>query len=196
MLQTIGPSDEALVARVADGDLVAFAALYDRYAARTHAWAAHLLGASDADDVTQEVFLRLWDKASTFDLTRGRFGAWFGAITRHQILARARRTSREKRIVAAEEIEQLLAQLPDPAPSVESRAWASERDAALVAAVRELPAEQRRVIVMAYFGGLSQTDIAAATGAPLGTVKKRTRLALDKLRRAVAEHGSTRARTG
>ena len=196
MLQTIEPSDEALVARVAGGDIVAFASLYDRYATRVYAWAAHLLGPSEADDVLQEVFLRLWNKAATFDAARGRFAAWFGAIARHEILARARRVTREKRIVAAEEIDELLAEHPDPAPSVESRAWANERDAALVHAVRALPAEQRRVIVLAYFGGLSQSDIAAATGTPLGTVKKRTRLALQKLRRAVAQVGSAGASAG
>ncbi|HKW78946.1 MAG TPA: sigma-70 family RNA polymerase sigma factor [Candidatus Limnocylindria bacterium] len=193
MLQTIEPSDEALVARVAGGDIVAFASLYDRYAPRTFSWAAHLLGPSEAEDVLQEAFLRLWDKAATFDPQRGRFAAWFGAVARHQILARARRLTRERRIVAAEEIDELLADRPDPAPSVETRVWANERDAALVLAVRGLPAEQRRVIVLAYFGGLSQSDIAAATGAPLGTVKKRTRLALQKLRRAVVDSGSAGA---
>src|SRR5713101_3090861 len=196
MLQAIGTSDEALVARVADGDIAAFATLYDRYARRTHTWATHLLGASEADDVTQEVFIKLWDKAGTFDSARGRFGAWFGAVARHQILARARRVTLERRVVAAQEIDQLLADHPDPEPSVEARAWTSERDAALVAAIRELPAEQRRVIVMAYYAGLSQSDIAASTDTPLGTVKKRTRLALQKLRRAVADHGSERANAG
>ena len=91
------------------------------------------------------------------------------------------------------EIEELLAETPDPAPSVETQAWWTERDAALAAAVRELPPEQRRVIVLAYFGGLSQSDIAAVTATPLGTVKKRTRLALQKLRRAIEAHGSERA---
>lgn len=196
VLQSIEPSDEALAARVTGGDVAAFAALYDRHVAKVYAWAAHLLGPGEADDVTQEVFLRLWDKAGQFDPARGRFGAWFGAIARHQILARGRRRGREQRILAAEEIEELLAQTADPSPSTESRAWIAERDAALVAAVRGLPPEQRRVIALAYFGGLSQSEIAATTAIPLGTVKKRTRLALAKLRGAVAEHGSTRASAG
>ncbi|HVR89220.1 MAG TPA: sigma-70 family RNA polymerase sigma factor [Candidatus Limnocylindria bacterium] len=196
MLQSIEPSDEALAARVAAGDVGAFAALYDRHATKVYAWAAHLLGTGEADDVTQEVFFRLWDKARQFDPARGRFGAWFGAIARHQILARGRRRGLERRIVAAEEIEELLAQTADPSPSVELRAWTAQRDAALIAAVRGLPVEQRRVIALAYFGGLSQSEIAAAVAIPLGTVKKRTRLALAKLRSAVAENGSTRASAG
>lgn len=196
MLQSIEPDDEALAVRVANGDVGAFAVLYDRYAARVYAWAAHLLGVDEADDVTQEVFARLWDKAGQFDPARGRFGSWFGAVARHHILARGRRRGRERRILAGEEIERLLAQAADPSPSVESRVWTRERDAALVAAVQGLPAEQRRVIVLAYFAGLSQSEIAATNAVPLGTVKKRTRLALEKLRRALGDQGSARASAG
>ena len=196
MLQTIEPSDEALVARVAEGDVGAFATLYDRYGTRAYAWAAHLLGVGEADDVTQEVFLKLWRRANTFDPARGRFAPWFGAVARHQILARARRLGLERRTLAAEEIEELLGQIPDPSPPLESMAWKSERDGVLAAAVRDLPAEQRRVIVLAYFGGLSQSEIAALTATPLGTVKKRTRLALQKLRRAATTQGSAAADAG
>src|SRR2546428_954085 len=101
MLQTIEPSDEALVARVASGDVGAFAALYDRYGTRVYAWAAHLLGVGEADDVAQDVFLKLWHRATMFDPSRGRFAPWFGAVARHQILARARRLGRERRGCAA-----------------------------------------------------------------------------------------------
>jgi len=196
MLRSIEPSDEALAERVGEGDIEAFATLYDRYARRVYAWAMRILGPGDADDASQEVFLRLWDRASQFDPARGGFGAWFAAVSRHEIIRRARRRGRERLVVASEEIDELLASTPDPRASVETRAWVTERDTALAAAVRELPAEQRRVIVMAYFGGLSQSEIAAAISAPLGTVKKRTSLALAKLRRAVAEMGSARAREG
>ena len=196
MLRSIEPSDAALAERVGEGDIEAFATLYDRYARRVYAWAIRILGPGDADDASQEVFLRLWDRASQFDPARGGFGAWFAAVSRHEIIRRARRRGRERLVVASEEIDELLASTPDPRASVETRAWVTERDTALAAAVRELPAEQRRVIVMAYFGGLSQSEIAAAISAPLGTVKKRTSLALAKLRRAVAELGSARAREG
>jgi RNA polymerase sigma-70 factor (ECF subfamily) len=196
MLRSIDPSDEALVERVVEGDIAAFGALYDRHARRVYAWATRVLGPAEADDAAQEVFLRLWDRAGQFDPSRGRFGAWFAAVARHEIIGRARRRGRERRVVASEEIDEFLAQAPDPRPSVEARAWMTERDAVLAAAVRDLPAEQRRVIVMAYFGGLSQSEIAAALSAPLGTVKKRTSLALAKLRRAVAGRGFAGAREG
>jgi RNA polymerase sigma-70 factor, ECF subfamily len=187
MLHTIEPSDEALARRVSDRDLDAFATLYDRYAPRVFTWAARTLGTSDAEDVTQDVFLRLWHRAAQFDPARGRFSAWFAAVARHEVVARLRRRSREHRIFASDEIDALLSSLPDDATPPDQRAWMSERDAALAAAVRSLPAEQRRVIVMAYFGGLSQSEIARAIATPLGTVKKRTSLALAKLRRAVVD---------
>jgi len=196
MLRSIEPSDEALAERVGEGDIEAFATLYDRYARRVHAWAMRILGPGDADDASQEVFLRLWDRASQFDPTRWAFGAWFAAVSHHEIIRRPRRRGRERLVVASEEIDELLASTPDPRASVETLVWVGERDSALAAAVRELPTEQRRVIVMAYFGGLSQSEIAAAISAPLGTVKKRTSLALAKLRRAVAEQGSAHAREG
>src|SRR2546428_10100489 len=135
VLQPMDASDEALAARVAGGEVGAFGALYDRYASRVYAWAAHLLGVAEADDVVQEVFLRLWDKAHQFDPARGRFGAWFGAIARHEIIARARKRGREQRIVAAQEIHQPPAPIADPAPSAESRAWSARRHPARAAAV-------------------------------------------------------------
>src|SRR5438128_1671029 len=196
MLRRIEPSDEALAQRVAERDIDAFAVLYDRYAPRVFAWAVRTLGPSDADDVTQDVFLRLWDRAGRFDESRGRFGAWFAVVVRHEVIGRLRRRSREHRIATSEDIDELLGAVPDGGSPPEARAWLSERDALLAGAVRALPVEQRRVIVMAYFGGLSQSEIAAALAVPLGTVKKRTSLALAKLRRAIAEHGSAPAREG
>jgi len=194
MLRTIEPSDEALAERVAERDIDAFAMLYDRYAPRVFAWAARALGPSDAEDVTQDVFLRLWDRAGRFDATRGRFGAWFAAVAKHEVSGRLRRRSRQDRIVASKDIDELLGAVPDDESAPEARAWMNERDAVLAGAVRALPVEQRRVIVMSYFGGLSQSEIAATLAAPLGTVKKRTSLALAKLRRALGDH--TAARTG
>jgi RNA polymerase sigma-70 factor (ECF subfamily) len=196
MLESIEPTDESLAVRVADGDAVAFATLYDRYSARVYAWASRLLGASDADDVTQEVFVKVWDRARQFDPARGRFASWFGAIARNHILSLGRRRGRERRVLAADAIDELLASTPDPAIPVESRVWLAARDVALAAAVHALPAEQRRAIVLAYFGGLSQSEIAAVLAVPLGTVKKRTRLALAKLRRALVADGSEQADTG
>jgi RNA polymerase sigma-70 factor (ECF subfamily) len=182
------PTDEALVARVVAGDLAAFSLLYDRYDRPVYAMASHLLGAAEAEDVVQEVFLRLWRGVDQFDERRGRFAPWFLAIARHEVLARLRRRSREQRLALVEDIDRLLAAAPDPAIDVEEQVWQRERGALILAALNELPPEQRRVLVLAYFGELSQTTIAASLGWPLGTVKKRVRLGLQKLRQALASH--------
>jgi RNA polymerase sigma-70 factor, ECF subfamily len=184
------PSDEALATRVADGDLTAFSALYDRYERPVYVMAAHLLGGAEAEEVVQETFLRLWRSAAQFDEARGRFAPWLLAIARHEVLARLRRRSREQRWALVEEIDRLLAATPDPAIDVEEQVWRRTRGDLILQALNELPAEQRRVLVLAYFGELSQATIAASLGWPLGTVKKRVRLGLQKLRQALAPHNA------
>ena len=182
------PSDEVLVGRVAHGDLTAFSALYDRYDRPVYAMAAHLLGSAEAEEVVQETFLRLWRSAAQFDETRGRFAPWLLAIARHEVLARLRRRTQEQRLALAEDIDRLIATAPDPTIAVEEQVWRRERGDLILQALNELPPEQRRVLVLAYFGELSQTTIAASLGWPLGTVKKRVRLGLQKLRQVLASH--------
>ena len=184
------PSDETLAAHVAVGDLTAFALLYDRYERPVYVMAAHLLGSTEAEEVVQETFLRLWHSAAQFDETRGRFTPWLLAIARHEVLARVRRRSREQRLTLVEDIDRLLAATPDPAIDVEEQVWCRARGDLILQALNELPPEQRRVLVLAYFGELSQTTIAASLGWPLGTVKKRVRLGLQKLRQALAPHNA------
>jgi RNA polymerase sigma-70 factor (ECF subfamily) len=181
------PSDEALVARVARKDVAAFATLYDRYAQRVYAWSAHMVGSAEAEDVVQEAFLRLWDKAGQFDAGRGRFASWFMSIAHHQLIRQLRRRTTEQRVLAADEIERVLADAVAPGREVEAEASANEAAVMLLRALASLPAEQRRVIVLAYFAGFTQAAIAKITAAPLGTVKKRTRLALQKLRERLAD---------
>ncbi len=176
------PTDEDLAQRVAQGDVAAFATLYDRHARRIYVWAAHVVGSAEAEDVVQEVFARLWDKASQFDTRRGRFAWWFVAIARHHVIAQLRRRALQQRIVAAEEIERVLADLPARNSAPEDVAESHERTERILGALATLPSEQRRVLVLAYFAGLTQSEIARATRTPLGTVKKRTRLGLQKLR--------------
>ncbi len=185
----IEPSDETLAGRVAQRDMAAFELIYDRYAKSVYALAAHLLGHAEAEEVVQEVFLRLWHKAGQFDPARGFFNTWFMAIARHHVLDELRQRSQQQRLVAAEEIDQLLAEAADPAANVEEQAWLRERGNTILDALQSLPAEQRRVLVLAYFGGLSQSAIARHLGWPLGTVKKRVRLGLQKLRASLAQQG-------
>jgi RNA polymerase sigma-70 factor (ECF subfamily) len=178
-------SDEQLAARVARGDVEAFTALYDRYARRVYVLAAHLLGTAGAEDVVQELFLRLWQKAGQFDPARGSFAQWFLASARHAALAELRRRGRRQQLAAIGEVERLLTETADPRDDVEAHTWERARLAAVRDALAALPPEQRRVLVLAYFAGMSQSTMAEQLGWPLGTVKKRTRLAMQKLRLAL-----------
>ncbi|HKG24420.1 MAG TPA: sigma-70 family RNA polymerase sigma factor [Thermomicrobiales bacterium] len=181
-----GPTDEALVARVARRDVSAFALLYDRYARPVYAMAAHLLGIAEADEVVQETFLRLWQRAGQYDPDRGPFTPWFMAIARHHVRGELRRRGREP-VAAAAEVETVLARAVDPSPDPAQAVWEAVRGEAIRRALRALPEDQRRVLLLAYFGGLSQSAIARTLNWPLGTVKKRTRLAMQKLRVALQD---------
>jgi RNA polymerase sigma-70 factor (ECF subfamily) len=181
------PADEALAARVARHEGDAFSALYDRYARTVYVLAAQLLGRSDAEEAVQEIFLRLWNKADQFDPARGSFAAWFISITRHYVLDQMQRRDREPAQIAQEIDEALVRQSADT--DMAEQTWLRQCAAAAGHALLDLPAEQRRVIVLAYFGGQSQSEIAESLDMPLGTVKKRIRLGMQKLRAALGAQG-------
>ena len=187
------PPDEALAALVSRRDAAALAQLYDRHAPAVYALARHMLGPADAEEVVQEVFLVLWRKAGQFDPARSTFGAWFMAIARHRVLDELRRRGYRHRVQAAEAVHAVLAAAADPAPSVEEAVWRRERGGAVLRALEGLPAEQRRVLVLGYFGGLSHAAMATHLGWPLGTVKKRVRLGMQKLRAALAGYAPDEA---
>jgi RNA polymerase sigma-70 factor, ECF subfamily len=183
--QPLDPSDEALVERVRRQDVTAFSVLYDRYARSIYILAVTALDRAEAEEIVQEVFLRLWRKADQFRPERGPFGAWFMTIARHHIWDVLRQLHREPSL-AAEIIDELLMKSSISAVNVEEEVWSQEMGEAVLYALQGLPAEQRRALVLAYFGGLSQSSIAQHLGWPLGTVKKRIRLGLQKLRTALA----------
>lgn len=182
------PTDEALVERVAAGDQAAMADLYDRFQALTYGLAVRLTGdPATAQDVVQETFLGIWRTSSKFASDRATARTWILAICHHRAVDALRRR-------------RPASDLPDPevsAPAalVEPDVWpeVSRRlDAGTVRrAIDELPEAQREVIELAYFGGLTQHEIAARTDAPLGTVKGRARLALAGLRRALEPRTET-----
>lgn len=176
------PSDEALMEAVVRRDERALEAIYDRYARRIFVMASHLLGPAEAEEVVQETFVRLWTRAAQFDVRRGRLRTWLMAIARNFALNQLRKRPPKDRTAAVEDIDRLLETAADLAPGVEAVAWERERSRGALELLRDLPAEQRKVLVLAYFGGFSQSEIAEALGCPIGTVKTRTRLALEKLR--------------
>jgi RNA polymerase sigma-70 factor, ECF subfamily len=171
-----GASDLSLIAAVRYGDESAMAALYDRYSGIVYAVALRVLGdAGAAEDVLQEVFMQVWRNPGVFDSSRGNLGAWLAVIARNRAIdglrKRRRETDVEDVIVAVE---------PDLAGDAE-RSRAMEKVRSALAA---MPTVQRSALEMAYFEGLSHSEIAAKTGEPLGTVKTRIRAGLLALRKA------------
>ncbi len=179
------PPDEALCARVAERDVAAFEALYDRYRDRVYAWAAHVLGPRQAEDTTQEVFALLWRRAGQFNPSRGQFTQWFWALTRNHILRELRGISRQKRTQIADQIAALISTAITEGVDVEEAAFAKVDSQRALDTLGRLPPDQRRVLVMSYFVGLSHSAIAEELSLPLGTVKKRARLGMQKLRQAL-----------
>lgn len=183
------PGDEVLIAAVADGDETALGLLYDRYAKPVYSLAARITQDQGlAEEITQEVFLRLWRNAATFDVERGRFASWLLSVTHHLAVDQMRRRRARPQIVASTDDSPVLG-LPDTRTDVEEEAWLQVRRDLIARALAELPAAQRRVIELAYFSGLTHVEIAALLGDPLGTVKTRMRLGLQKLRELLQSQG-------
>jgi len=174
--------DASLVRRMAAGDEQALGALYDRWHAVVSGVVARMLRQpDDVEDVVEETFWQAWRQASRFDPTRGAVQTWLLTIARSRALDRVRSLRRRREEPLEGDDGQVVAQQTaegDPALDAE----ATERRTIVVAALAELPAEQREALELGYFGGLSQTEIAERTGQPLGTVKTRMRLAMQKLR--------------
>ncbi len=187
------PTDEALCIRVAVQDIRAFELLYERYGARTYAWAAHVLGPRQAEDLTQEVFAVLWARAGQFNPARGDFSRWFWTLVRHRIFRELRRVGRRRRMESADDISTLLTTAPAEGVDGEEAAVVAAVSRNAMDILEQLPEEQRRVLVMSYFAGPSQCEIAPELPLPLGTVKKRARLGLAKLRRAMAGEAASPA---
>jgi RNA polymerase sigma-70 factor, ECF subfamily len=167
-----------LLARVAVGDETAFARLCDVFAGPVLGEALrHLADRAAAEDVTQEVFLRIWRNARTFDPVRGSAEAWIATIARNA----ARDALRRRRTTVDEAVEERSDPAADPPADVANAA----ESLVLQAAVAELPPPQREVIELAYWRGLSQAEIAERLALPLGTVKTRTRRGLALLAEAL-----------
>ncbi|MGQ0714166.1 MAG: sigma-70 family RNA polymerase sigma factor [Gemmatimonadaceae bacterium] len=168
-----------IIRRMAAGDERALGELYDRWSASVYALVLRLLGdPEDAEDVVEEVFWQAWRQAGRYQSERGQVSAWLMTIARSRGLDRLRSRRRRPETLLAEVTEDLPMSAPDPLAT----AAGSERRARVLSALSELPSEQRQAVEMAYFDGLSQTEIAERTAQPLGTVKTRVRLAMQKLR--------------
>jgi RNA polymerase sigma-70 factor (ECF subfamily) len=181
--------DEELVERLGGRDLAAFEVLYDRYGDLVYSVSLRVVGDTYvAEDVTQDVFLRLWRRPDQFDVRRGRFVTWLLSVARNRSIDHRRSQSRRLRreTVPVDEDEDVLPAGDDRDDPAFAAVLADER-AAVRIAMLVLPPEQRLAIQLAYFGGLTQQEIANRLGQPLGTVKTRIRLGMQKMRAALEE---------
>lgn len=176
------PDDVAIMRRMAQGDDRALGSLYDHWHSLVYAVVLRIVRQQkDVEDVVEETFWQAWRQASRYEPSRGSVATWLLTIARSRALDRVRALTRlrEESLESerAEEVAQYASD-SDPAKDAES----AERRKIVVEALGELPAEQREALELGYFGGLSQSEIAERTGQPLGTIKTRMRLAMQKLR--------------
>jgi RNA polymerase sigma-70 factor (ECF subfamily) len=168
--------DLASVTAMKLGDQSALAELYDRYSSVVYAVALRVLGDTGAaEDVLQEVFLQLWRNPGAFDAARGNLGAWLAVIARNRAIDSLRRRKPES------DIEDVIVSVAPDLAGEADRSRAAEKIRAVLGA---MPAPQRSALEMAYFEGMSHSEIAGKTGEPLGTIKTRIRAGLMTLRKA------------
>jgi RNA polymerase sigma-70 factor (ECF subfamily) len=183
-----GPAtDAALVRQILERRPEALAELYDRHAPNLLALARRVLAgssdASNAEEVLQEVFLHVWNNAGRYDPARSSVSTWLVLITRSRAIDRLRSRKVVERVHEAAHLEDPSADHASP-EGVES-VFFRERRQRVKSELDKLPPEQKQVLEMAFYDGLSQTEIADRAGLPLGTVKTRTLLAMKKLRSAL-----------
>jgi RNA polymerase sigma-70 factor (ECF subfamily) len=184
---TEDPSDETLIAQLRERDTQAFGMLYDRHSRLAFGLAYRMLGdPSAAEDVVQDAFFSLWRQAETFQPERSAVRTWLLSIVHHRAIDRLRRAStREVPDTAADGMPERM----DESIDVEHQVGVSLEAAQVRKALGALPMEQRRAIELAYFGGLSHGEIARKLGVPVGTVKGRLRIGLQKMRALLDQAG-------
>jgi RNA polymerase sigma factor (sigma-70 family) len=179
--------DRDLMARLRGGDEDAFRGLFDRYAPTANALARRVVRQSHlAEEIVQEAFMAVWRDPGAYDGERGSVKSWLMGMVHHRAVDLVRREEAHRRRAEAA-IPEALEEQADHADDVVQQLGLPEERRVVRAALDELPDEQRQVLSMMYFEGLSQSQIAERTGIPLGTVKSRTLLGMRRMRGALAE---------
>jgi RNA polymerase sigma-70 factor, ECF subfamily len=180
--------DDQLVQRMSEGDVDALNVLYDRYARAVFSFAVRIVrDGRIAEEVLQEAFMRSWQQSGRFELNSGNYASWLLSITHNLAIDEVRKSQRRPQRADLVDISDVLRSEVDTTVNVEEAAEATELRGVIRAAMDHLPEPQRRVIELAYFEGLSQREIAAFLNEPLGTIKTRMRLGMQKLKDVLAE---------
>ena len=171
-------NESELIAQVAQGNERAFLEIYDCYASRVHGLTLHILrDPMLAEEATQDTFLKLWSRSNQYLAERGPFLPWLLTIARRVALDRVRLEARRPALSSSNDPDDAWLTIPDLETTGEESRWRS-----MHFAVQSLSSDHRKVIELAYYQGLSQSEIAEVLGWPLGTVKTRLRTAMEKLR--------------
>jgi RNA polymerase sigma-70 factor, ECF subfamily len=174
-------SDEQVLAALGERDLSALEDLYDRYNKVAYSLAYRIVGdRGTAEDVVQDAFLSVWRQAATFRRERGAVRTWLMSIVHHRSIDRLRSTASAGATIPYEELPEDKEE--SNKPSIWQQAWNNVRGDIVRRALERLPVEQKKSIELAYFSGYTQSEIAELMGVPLGTVKGRMRIGLQKLR--------------
>lgn len=178
-------SDEALLQKAAGGDQTAFAELYDRFSPPLYSLMLQMLGeAHEAEDLLQDGFVHLWDKATSYDATKGRAFSWAMMIFRHKAIDRLRARGRQARLAEQAANESSLWS-SGAAPQADDVANDQDRASLARQALAALPSDQRRLIELAFLKGLTHQSISETLQLPLGSVKTSIRRGLLRLREAL-----------
>ena len=186
-MQNSNVSDEDLMVRVAYGDTTALSQLYDRYNRQIFSMAASMLhDRMQAEDLSQDIFVALWTRARTFHSEKGMFKHWFLHLAHNRVIDEIRRQRRQNARDYGHPLDDLIKDLPS-SHNTEDLAVISAMASEALRALSKLPKEQRSVLALAYLEGFTQREIARMIALPLGTVKTRMRIGLNKLRDSLME---------
>jgi RNA polymerase sigma-70 factor, ECF subfamily len=175
--------DEDLMQLVAGGDARAFEVIYERHCTVVFSLAYRICGVrAAAEEVAQEAFLAIWRSGARYDRTRGSVRTWLLGVVHNRAIDSLRRSTVHDRLRAADDQAAERIEAPE---RTEVEVARREEARSMQAVLGALPSEQRRVVELAYFGGFTHEQIAEMLGAPLGTVKGRMRLALEKMRASI-----------
>jgi len=181
--------DADLMRRISSGDRSAVDALYDRFRRPAYALARRILADDTmAEDVLQEVFLSVWRDPGAFDRGKGSVASWLLAVVHHKAVDAVRREESQRRRQSLAE-DELALDAPTATRDVEEEAWSRVVADQVRTALGALSAPQREALTLAYYGGYTQREVAALTGAPLGTVKTRMLAGMRRLREELGGSG-------